>query len=63
VIIRCCAKKEEPRGPIRETCLGAAGEKALVVEKENALKAVAVDSMAITADRCLFRMNIIADGY
>jgi len=36
--------------------------KALVVEEENKLKAVAVDIMAITAERCLFKIIIIVVG-
>ena len=60
VTIRGCARNEELRGSTRAIRRGVAGVNAFVVELESALKAVAVDSMAITAERCLFKIIIIS---
>ena len=57
--IRCGAKNEELRGSTRGAWRGMAGVNAFVVEAENALKADAVDSMAITAERCLFKIIML----
>ena len=56
--IRCwpCAKNEELNPPTPTRVPGAAGEKASV---ESALKAVAADSMAKTAERCLFKIIMV----
>jgi len=60
--IRCGARNEELNWSTRATRRGVAGVNASVVEAESALRAVAVESMAITAERCLFRI-IIANYY